>query len=135
MRKTATTTAASRTLVIDTADGTPRWPTAGTMYGREAVHDPSRNRLVAIEQADYRDGVWYQLAGYDLADGTRTVLDERVNALRTDLAVGEMKSGGTEYAVAEATLDDNLYINAATVRGLRGDGGTELWSSTVKAAS
>ncbi|MCX4514593.1 VCBS repeat-containing protein [Streptomyces sp. NBC_01619] len=133
VRKTDTAPATSRTLVIDTADGTPRWQTAGTMYGREAVHDPSRNRLVAIEQADYRDGVWYQLVGYDLDDGTRTVLDERVNALGTDLAVGELKGGGgTEYAVAEATLDDNLSINAATVRGLRGDGGTELWSSTVK---
>jgi hypothetical protein len=133
VRKTATTPAASRTLVIDTGDGTPRWQTAGTMYGREAVLDLSRNRLVAIEQADYRDGLLYQLAGYDLANGVRTVLDERVNALGTDLAVGELKDGGgAEYAVAEATLDDDLYINAATVRGLRGDGGTELWSSTVK---
>ncbi|MFD5063027.1 MULTISPECIES: VCBS repeat-containing protein [unclassified Streptomyces] len=133
VRKTDTDPAASRTLVIDTADGTPRWQTAGTRYGREAVVDPSRNRLVAIEQSDYTDGVQYQLVGYDLANGTRTVLDERVNAVGTDLAVGELKGdGGVEYAVAEATFDDNLYLNAATVRGLRGDGGTELWSHTVK---
>nr|WTB28530.1 PQQ-like beta-propeller repeat protein [Streptomyces sp. NBC_00830] len=133
VRKTDTDPAASQTLVIDTADGTPRWQTAGTRYGREAVVDPSRNRLVAIEQSDYTDGVRYQLVGYDLANGTRTVLDERVNAVGTELAVGELKGGGgVEYAVAEATFDDNLYINASTVRGLRGDGGTELWSYTVK---
>ncbi|WP_123809637.1 VCBS repeat-containing protein [Micromonospora globispora] len=133
VRKTDTDPAASQTLVIDTANGAPRWQTAGTMYGREAVVDPSRNRLVAIEQSDYTDGVLYQLVGYDLADGVRTVLDERINAVGTELAVGELKGGGgVEYAVAEATFDDDLDINAATVRGLRGDGGTELWSYTVK---
>ncbi|WP_446219446.1 hypothetical protein [Micromonospora sp. IBHARD004] len=133
VRKTDTDPAASQTLVIDTANGAPRWQTAGTMYGREAVVDPSRNRLVAIEQSDYTDGVRYQLVGYDLANGVRTVLDERVNAVGTELAVGELKGGdGVEYAVAEATFDDDLDINAATVRGLRGDGGTELWSYTLK---
>ncbi|MFF4893409.1 hypothetical protein [Micromonospora chersina] len=133
VRKTEETPATSRTLVIDTGDGTPRWQTPGTMYGREAVVDPSRNRLVAIEQADYTDGVFYQVVGYDLAAGTRTVLDERVNAVGTELAVGELKGGGgVEYAVAEATFDEDYWINAATVRGLRGDGGTELWSYTVK---
>jgi hypothetical protein len=88
---------------------------------------------VTVEQADYRDGLRYELAGYDLRSGTRTRLDERVNAVGTDLAVGELKAGnGVEYAVAEATFDANLSINAATVRGLNGDDGTELWSSTVK---
>lgn len=133
LEKTATTPATSRMAVVDTANGTPRWRTESTMYGREAVHDQPRNRLVAIEQADYRDGIRYELAGYDLRTGARTRLDERVNAVGTDLAIGELKAGrGVEYAVAEATFDANLYINAATVRGLNGNDGTELWSSTVK---
>ncbi|MFF9015640.1 FG-GAP-like repeat-containing protein [Streptomyces sp. NPDC014870] len=133
VRKTSTAPAESHTLALNTADGSVRWRTDGGLYGREAVLDASRDRLVALEQSDYRDGLRYEVAAYDLADGTRTVLDERINAVGTELAVGELRDGGgVEYAVAEATLDENLFVNAATVRGLRGADATELWSHTVK---
>ncbi|MDT9691596.1 VCBS repeat-containing protein [Streptomyces sp. P9(2023)] len=133
VRKTATAPAESHTLVLNTADGSARWRTDGGLYGREAVQDTSRGRLVALEQSDYRDGLRYEVVAYDLADGTRTVLDERVNAVGTELAVGNLRDGGgSEYAVAEATLDEYLFVNASTVRALKGSDATELWSHTVK---
>ncbi|MEU4267408.1 VCBS repeat-containing protein [Streptomyces sp. NPDC026092] len=135
VRKTPTAPAESHTLVLNTSDGSVRWRTDGSLYGRETLHDSSRGRLVALEQSDYRDGLRYEIASYDLADGTRTVLDERINAVGTELAVGELRDGGgVEYAVAEATLDEYLFVNAATVRALRGTDATELWSQTVKRA-
>ncbi|WP_166849189.1 FG-GAP-like repeat-containing protein [Isoptericola sp. BMS4] len=134
LRKTDTNAARGRTLVLDVADGTVRWTTDSDLYGRQLHLDASRDRLVALEQADQTDGVRYQIASYDLDSGERTTLDTRVNALPTAMTVGELKKGGgPEYAVSESTLDPNLFVNASTVRVLDGDRpGVALWSRTTK---
>ncbi|MFF5709781.1 VCBS repeat-containing protein [Streptomyces sp. NPDC012756] len=133
VKKTATAPAAGHTLVLDPADGSVVWRTDDTLYSRRLAYDPARRRLVALEQADHRDGVRYELAAYDPADGTRTTLDTRVNALGTGLRIGQLRGDGApEYAISESTLDEYLYVNTATVRALDGGDAAELWSHTVK---
>ncbi|MFI9745995.1 PQQ-binding-like beta-propeller repeat protein [Streptomyces sp. NPDC052494] len=133
VKKTDTAPAAGHTLVLDTADGSVAWQTDDDLYSRQLAYDTARKRLVAVEQADYRDGVRYELAAYDPADGTRTTLDTRVNALGTGLRIGQLRGDSApEYAVSEATLDEYLYVNTATVRALDGGDAAELWSHTVK---
>ncbi|MGW1545681.1 FG-GAP-like repeat-containing protein [Streptomyces sp. NPDC002346] len=132
-RKTATAASEGHTLVLDTADGTVKWQSDGALYSRQLAYDSARKRLVAVEQADYRDGVQYQLAAYDSATGARTTLDTRVNALALGLQVGNLKGDSKpEYAVSEDTLDEYLWVNASTVRALDGGDASELWSRTVK---
>ncbi|MGW5780183.1 FG-GAP-like repeat-containing protein [Streptomyces sp. NPDC003863] len=136
VKKTATAPATGRTLVLDTADGSVVWRTDNDLYSRQLAYDPARRRLVALEQADYRDGVRYELAGYDPADGTRTTLDTRVNALGIGLRIGQLRGDeAPEYAISESTLDEYLYVNTATVRALDGGDAAELWSHTVKRAA
>ncbi|WP_426403296.1 FG-GAP-like repeat-containing protein [Streptomyces sp. R-07] len=135
VKKTATAPAGGRTLVLDPADGSVAWQTDTDLYSRQLAYDPARKRLVALEQADYRDGVRYELAAYDPADGTRTTLDTRVNALGIGLRIGQLSGDSApEYAISESTLDEYLYVNAATVRALDGGDAAELWSRTVKRA-
>ncbi|MFJ6851166.1 VCBS repeat-containing protein [Streptomyces sp. NPDC091271] len=133
-RKTATTAASSRTLVLDSKDGRVVWQTDSSLYSRQLRYDASRERVLALEEADYTDGLTYELAVYDVRDGSRTTLDTRVNALALGIEVGDLRGDRKpEYAVSEDTLDENLWVNATTVRALDGgDGSTELWSHTVK---
>ncbi|MEU3480707.1 FG-GAP-like repeat-containing protein [Streptomyces sp. NPDC033754] len=133
VKKTDTAPASGHTLVLDTADGSVAWQTDDDLYSRQLAYDTARKRLVALEQADYRDGVRYELAAYDPADGTRTTLDTRVNALGIGLRIGQLRGDSApEYAVSESTLDEYLYVNTATVRALDGGDAAELWSHTVK---
>ncbi|MFJ8309256.1 MULTISPECIES: FG-GAP-like repeat-containing protein [unclassified Streptomyces] len=133
-RKTKTAPAAGHTLLIDTADGKARWTAEGALYSRQLRYDAARGRLLALEQTDYTDGLTYELAAYDTRTGTRTGLDRRVNAVALGIRVGDLAGGRTpQYAVAEATLDSSLFVDASTVRVLDGgDGATELWSHTTK---
>ncbi|MYW67705.1 VCBS repeat-containing protein [Streptomyces sp. SID8379] len=134
LRKTATNTASGRTLVLDAADGSVTWETESALYGRQLRLDASRNRVVALEQADISDAVQYEIAAYDLADGKRTTLDTRVNALPTALTVGDAASGGgDEIAVSESTYTSTYNVNASTIRVLDGaDGATVKWTYTTK---
>ncbi|MFD9538626.1 FG-GAP repeat domain-containing protein [Streptomyces sp. NPDC060022] len=133
-RKTATTAASSRTLVIDSEDGRVVWQADSALYSRQLRYDASRKRIVALEEADYTDGLKYELAVYGVRDGSRSTLDTRVNALALGIEIGNLRGDSKpEYTVSEDTLDEYLYVNATTVRALDGgDGSTELWSHTVK---
>ncbi|MFF2305034.1 FG-GAP repeat domain-containing protein [Streptomyces sp. NPDC058128] len=126
--------ARGRVLVLDTADGSVTWQTDSMLYARQLRVDTDRKRLVAIEQADATDAVRYEVAAYDLKAGLRATLDSRENVVPTALTVGDLGAkAGAEYAVAESSLDENLWINASTVRVVDGtDAGEVLWSSTVK---
>ncbi|MFF2776033.1 FG-GAP-like repeat-containing protein [Streptomyces sp. NPDC058052] len=137
LRKTATTASRARTLVLDTADGSVVWQTDSALYGRRLLLDASRDRVVALEQADTSDAVRYELAAYSLVDGSRTALDSRVNVLPTALTVGDAaKGGGAEYAVSESALSPSLFVNSSTIRVLDGaDGSTVRWSHTTKRAA
>ncbi|WP_043255975.1 FG-GAP repeat domain-containing protein [Streptomyces sp. Tu6071] len=132
--KTETSGGIGRTLLLSAADGSVTWSTDSLLYSRQLRLDSARKRLVAVEQADPTDGVRYEIAAYDLKTGRRATLDSRVNVLPTALTVGDLTSReGAEYAVAESSLDDNLYVNASTVRALDGtDPHKALWSSTIK---
>ncbi|UZK53484.1 VCBS repeat-containing protein [Streptomyces drozdowiczii] len=134
VRKTATTTASGRTLVLDMNDGTVRWQTDSPLYVRQLRVDDGRGRLVAVEQSDYTDGVRYEIVSYDLSDGRRTTLDSRVNVLPTAFTVGDLTgNGGAEYAVSESSLTDSLFVNSSTIRVLDGDDPeTALWQHTTK---
>ncbi|MER7719663.1 VCBS repeat-containing protein [Streptomyces flaveolus] len=134
LRKTPSNAARGRTLVLDTADGSVTWQTDSALYGRQLRLDASRGRIVALEQADTSDAVQYEIAAYDLADGERTTLDTRVNALPTALTVGDAaKGGGDEIAVGESTYTASYYVNSSTVRVLDGsDGATVKWSYATK---
>lgn len=124
------------TLVLDTADGSVKWSADNALYSRQLHLDASRGRLVALEQSDPTDGVRYELASYKLSDGTRSTLDTRVNALPLGMTIGNLQGDAKpEYAVSEATLDPDLWINAGTVRALDGTTpSTALWQRTVKRA-
>ncbi|MFI0987121.1 FG-GAP repeat domain-containing protein [Streptomyces exfoliatus] len=134
VNKTATAPGKGHTVVLSAADGTVGWQTESTLYGRQLHLDASRGRLVAVEQADATDGVRYEIVAYALADGARTTLDNRVNALPTAMPLGDLSGDEkNEYALSESTLDTGLWINSATVRVLDGDdAGSALWSHTTK---
>ncbi|MFD5205710.1 VCBS repeat-containing protein [Streptomyces anulatus] len=133
-KKTTTVAASSRTLVIDSKDGRTVWQTDSSLYSRQLRYDAFRKRVVALEETDYTDGLTYELAVYDVRDGSRTTLDTRVNALAIGIEIGDLSGDRKpEYSVSEDTLDEYLWVNASTVRALDGDdGSTELWSHTVK---
>ncbi|MFD6531320.1 FG-GAP repeat domain-containing protein [Streptomyces sp. NPDC060184] len=126
--------ARGRTAVINTADGSVTWRTDSLLYSRKTRLDAGRKRLVAIEQTDTTDEVRYEVAAYDLKTGARSTLASRENVLPTALTVGDLTAKpGDEYAVAESSLDENLFVNASTVRVLAGDDADKLlWSSTLK---
>ncbi|MFJ6609124.1 FG-GAP-like repeat-containing protein [Streptomyces sp. NPDC091289] len=134
LAKTGGADGRGRTLALDTADGSVAWETDSMLYSRQLRVDAGRKRVVAVEQADATDGVRYEIAAYDVKTGRRATLDNRINVLPTALTVGELTAKeGDEYAVAESSLDNNLYVNAATVRVLNGtDPSKVLWSNTVK---
>ncbi|MFD5123855.1 FG-GAP repeat domain-containing protein [Streptomyces sp. NPDC058385] len=134
LRKTDTNASRGRTLLLDTADGSVKWQTDSALYGRQLRLDASRERVVALEQADTSDAVEYELASYDLADGKRTTLDTRVNVLPTALTVGDAaKGGGDEIAVSESAYNASFTITSSTIRVLDGsDGSTVKWTYTTK---
>lgn len=134
LRKTATVAAHGTTLVLDTADGTVNWTSGSDLYGRQLHLDSRRQRVVALEQADVDDAVTYEVVSYDLANGERTTLDTRVNALATAMTVGDLTGApGAEYAVSESTLASSHAVNASTIRVLKGtDGASVEWSHTTK---
>ncbi|MFI7010955.1 FG-GAP repeat domain-containing protein [Streptomyces sp. NPDC050145] len=134
LRKTGSNAARGRTLVLDTANGSVKWETDSALYGRQLRLDASRNRVVALEQADPSDAIEYQVAAYDLADGRRTTLDTRVNVLPTALTVGDAASGGgDEIAVGESAYNASYFVTSSTIRVLDGsDGSTVKWAYTTK---
>ncbi|MFD5058796.1 FG-GAP-like repeat-containing protein [Streptomyces sp. NPDC058394] len=133
-RKLSATAAPSgTTLVFDTNDGSVKWKATNRLYSRQLHYDAARKSIVALEQSDPNEGVAYEVASYALADGTRTTVDRRINALPIDLVIGDLQgSSKPEYTVSESTVDNGLYINSNTVRALNGDDGSELWSRTIK---
>ncbi|MEU9856278.1 FG-GAP-like repeat-containing protein [Streptomyces sp. NPDC047974] len=133
-RKTsATAPTKGHTLVVDPADGGVQWQAENALLSRALKYDATRGRLVAVEMADLTDGMRYEIAAYDAATGARTKLDSRINALPTNLAVGRLSGDDkAEYAVAESTLDPNLFVNAATARVVDGTTGAEKWSYSIK---
>ncbi|MFB7994513.1 FG-GAP repeat domain-containing protein [Streptomyces sp. NPDC056002] len=133
-RKTsATDTTAGHTLVLDTADGSVKWQSTNPLYSRQLHLDASRKRLDTLEMSDVNDAVGYAVVAYDLADGKRTTLDQRTNVFAMDLEVGDIQGDAKpEYAVSEDTLDENMWVNANTVRALNGSDASVLWQRTVK---
>lgn len=127
-------TPSGHTLVIDTEDGSLRWEKSGRNYVRQLRLDPARGRIVALEQSDYNEGMAYALTSYDPADGTRTTLSTRVNALATALEIGDIQGDAKpEYTVAEATLPGTgPFLDSSSVRALDGDDASPLWARTVK---
>ena len=134
LRKLSATAApAGHTMVFDTRDGSVKWQQTNRLYSRQLHLDAARDRLVSLEQSDPNEAVTYEVASYSLADGARTTVSSRTNALPLDLEVGNLQGGAKpEYTVSESTLDTSLYMNANTVRALNGDDGSQLWSRTVK---
>ncbi|MFJ3709207.1 FG-GAP repeat domain-containing protein [Streptomyces sp. NPDC090053] len=134
LAKTSASDGRGRTLVLDTADGSVTWQTDSLLYSRQLRVDAGRKRLVAVEETDPTDEVRYEIAAYDLRTGRRSTLDSRTNVIPTALTVGDLTAkAGDEYAVAESSLDGDLYVNASTVRALNGDDPSKvLWSNTVK---
>ncbi|MFK0102714.1 FG-GAP repeat domain-containing protein [Streptomyces sp. NPDC091040] len=123
------------TAVLDSTDGSVTWRTDSVLYSRIMRLDAGRKRIVAVEQADVNDAVHYEVASYDLKTGHRATLSGRDNVVPTALAVGELKTAkaGDEYAVSESSFDENLFINASTIRVVNGDNADKiLWSSTTK---
>ncbi|WP_432167047.1 FG-GAP-like repeat-containing protein [Streptomyces sp. bgisy031] len=134
-RSTADLTPSGHTLVIDTKDGSVKWSVTGRLYSRQLHLDAARGRLVALDQSDPAEGVKYEVASYALADGARTTLDTRINALPLTMTMGDLQ-GNTkpEYVVSESTVDNSqaLTMNSNTVRALNGDNAALLWARTVK---
>ncbi|MBO1331925.1 FG-GAP-like repeat-containing protein [Streptomyces sp. VRA16 Mangrove soil] len=132
--KTADAAGHGTTVLLNADDGSVDWTSDSDLYGRQLHLDAARGRLVALEQPDSRDAVAYSIVAYDLKSGERTTLTSRENSIATALTVGDAASGdGAEYAVSEATLDENYTINASTIRVLKGtDGSTLKWAYTFK---
>ncbi|MFJ5280523.1 FG-GAP repeat domain-containing protein [Streptomyces parvulus] len=124
----------ARVLVLDSADGSVTWQTDSMLYNRKLRLDAGRKRIVALEQADAAVGVHYEVAAYDLKTGHRATLQGRDNVVPTAMAVGDLGGkAGDEYAVAEASLDENFLVGATTVRVVNGDTPDRVqWSSSVK---
>ncbi|MFC9941764.1 FG-GAP repeat domain-containing protein [Streptomyces pratensis] len=126
--------ARGHTAVLDITDGSVTWRTESVLYNRILRLDTGRKRLVAVEQADVNDAVRYEVAAYDLKTGHHSTLNTRDNVVPTALTVGDLGSKtGDEYAVAESSFDENLAVNASTIRVVNGgDADKLLWSNTTK---
>lgn len=122
------------TAVLDTTDGSVTWRTDSVLYNRMLRLDSARKRLVAIEQADVNDAVRYEVAAYDVKTGHRATLSARDNVVPTALTVGDLGAkAGEEYAVSESSFDENMSVNAGTIRVVSGDNADKpLWSYTTK---
>ncbi|MFG2426962.1 FG-GAP repeat domain-containing protein [Streptomyces sp. NPDC048590] len=132
-KASATDEPAGHTLVLDTADGSVAWQSTNRLYSRQLHLDASRKRLVALEMSDVNEAVQYEIVSYRIADGARTTLDRRVNAFAMDLEVGDIQGDAkAEYSVSEDTLDEDMWVNANTVRALDGADASVLWQRTVK---
>ncbi|MCP2329189.1 subtilisin family serine protease [Hamadaea flava] len=132
-------TVVSHTLLVDSVSGAVRWDVTNPAYARFLRADPSRSRLVALEQRIGLDGVTvasgrYDLVTYDLATGARTLRSSRVNALPTNLVVADVAgSAAPEYVVNETFFDGTMFVNTTQTRALDGtDGSSEIWARTVK---
>lgn len=132
-RETADRTPSGHTLVIDTKDGSVKWAKAGRLYVRQLSLDAARGRIVALEQSDAAEGVKYEISSYAPANGARTGLTERINALPLALEIGDIQGNAEpEYTVSESTLDSSVGMNSNSVRALNGDDTSLLWARTVK---
>ncbi|MFJ6512891.1 hypothetical protein ACIQMO_27860 [Streptomyces sp. NPDC091406] len=132
-RETSDLTPSGHTLVIDTKDGSVKWARTGRLYVRQLSLDAARGRIVALEQSDAAEGVKYEISSYAPANGARTGLTERINALPLALEIGDIQgSAKPEYTVSESTLDSTLGMNSNSVRALNGDDASLLWARTVK---
>ncbi|MEV0645781.1 hypothetical protein AB0I28_11020 [Phytomonospora sp. NPDC050363] len=119
-------------MVLDVATGAAAWNVATPQPVRTLALDTRRGVLAATEQSTYTADVNYALAVFGLADGARTALGTRVNALPTAMAVADITGGrDAEYVVAEAMPDAYGYMHAAQVRATDGTG-SQLWTHTVK---
>ncbi|MEB8344002.1 hypothetical protein [Streptomyces endophyticus] len=125
-------------LVIDTKDGSLKWAKSSRLYVRQLRLDAARDRIVALEQSDYSEGVKYEITSYAPADGDRTSLSERINALPLALEIGDIQGGAKpEYTVSESTVAPSAgsvipNMNSNSVRALNGDDASVLWARTVK---
>lgn len=118
-------------LLLDATTGTVAWEAATPQPIRTLGLDARRGVLAATEQGTYTPEVQYELVTFALADGARSVLDTRLNALPTRMLVADITGGrDAEYVVAEGLLDPIGYMHAAQVRAT--DGGEQLWTYTVK---
>lgn len=132
-RVSATSPTSGHTLVLDAGDGTVKWQTTNALYSRQLHYDAARQRVVALEQSDPNAGMLYEVASYALADGARTTLSHRENALPLALVVGDIRgTSKPEYTVSESPLDSTFHMNSNSVRALDGDEGSELWARTIK---
>ncbi|MHB9752985.1 FG-GAP-like repeat-containing protein [Streptomyces sp. BYX5S] len=137
-RYTSDGTPSGTTLVVDTKDGGLKWVKSGGLYSRQLGYDAARDRVVAIEQTDFAEGAKYELATYELADGTRTTRSERINAVPLALEVADIQGGAEpEYTVSESTLTQDAgssfpAMNSNSVRALNGDDASQLWARTLK---
>ncbi|MCX5442866.1 MULTISPECIES: hypothetical protein [unclassified Streptomyces] len=135
-RYTSDLTPSGHTLVIDTKDGKVKWAKTGRLYVRQLRLDAARGRVVALEQSDYNEGVKYEISSYASADGTRTGLSERINALPLALEIGDIQgSSKPEYTVSESTVDnagDGEYVRNVVASDLDGDGAAEVAVATDK---
>ena len=119
-------------MLLDAATGAAAWNTVTPQPIRTLGLDARRGLLAATEQGTYTAELQYELVTFGLADGARTVLDTRVNALPTQMLVADIAGGrDAEYVVAEGMLDPVGYMHAAQVRATDGTG-TQLWTYTVK---
>jgi hypothetical protein len=137
-RYTSDQTPSGTTLVVDTKDGSLKWAKSGRLYSRQLQFDAARGRVVAVEQTDFAEGAKYEIATYDVADGTRATRSERLNAVPLALEVADIQGDAKpEYTVSESTLaqDPGSTYPAMTsnsVRALDGDDASLLWARTLK---
>ncbi|GIG71380.1 hypothetical protein [Phytomonospora endophytica] len=128
----ASTQQGGHLMVLDAATGAAVWNVATPQPIRNLGLDARRGLLAATEQATYTADVQYELVTFGLADGARTVLGTRVNALPTAMTVADITGGrDAEYVVAEALPDAIGYMHAAQIRATDGRG-AQLWTYTVK---
>jgi hypothetical protein len=124
-------------LLASVATGDVDWSAATSGYPRFLRFDASRNRLVALEEADPNSSISYAIVGRNPSDGALASTISAADATALNFQLGDLDSDGqAEYVVSDIgyvacpdpTLGCSGIANSGRVRAFDGDAGSEKWS-------
>ncbi len=117
-------------ILLDAATGALKFDTRTPGYPRFLVDDAVRHRIVAGEENDPTDSVFWQVTAYDPASGARSVLVTRTNAFPTTLSVGDPNPTNPAFYASEVGVDSNGYATGSTALAL-GPSGAVVWGRAL----
>ena len=120
-------------ILLDTATGKLKFDTPTPGYPRFLLDDRAHNRIVAGEENDPTDSVFWQLTAFNPANGARSVLTTRTNAFATTLSLGDGNPDNPVFFASEVGVDNDGYATGSTALAL-GPNGAVVWGRQLPPA-